>query len=92
MSPLEEMFGKSAQLSVLEYLIKKRGEITYLSGIAEGAGFSHSSVAKVIEPLLSKNIVIEKRIGKQMRIFTLNEDNETTKLILKFYDDLTKIQ
>ncbi len=92
MSPLEEIFGKSAQLSVLEYLMKTRGEITYLSGIAEGTGFSHSSVAKVIEPLLSKKIVIEKRIGKQMRIFTLNENNEATKLILKFYDDLSEIK
>jgi len=52
MSPLEKLFGKTAQLTVLEYLMKNKGEINYLSGIALGTGLYHSSVARVIEPLL----------------------------------------
>ncbi len=73
MSPLEKLFGKTAQLTVLEYLMKNRGEINYLSGIAQGTGLYHSSVARVLEPLLENNIVIEKKIGKQIRSFYLNE-------------------
>jgi hypothetical protein len=57
---LEKLFGKTAQLTVLEYLIKKRREINYISGMAEGTGLYHSSVATVLEPLLDNNIVIEK--------------------------------
>src|SRR4030042_3993501 len=90
MSPLEKLFGKTAQLTVLENLIKKRGEINYLSGIAEGTGLYHSSVARVLEPLLENNIVIEKKIGKQMRSFTLNEEHKATQLLLNFYNDLNK--
>jgi len=88
MSPLEKLFGKTAQLTVLEYLMKNKGEINYLSGIAQGTGLYHSSVARVIEPLLKNNFIIEKKIGKQIRSFHLNEEHEATKLLIKFYDEL----
>ena len=88
MSPLEKLFGKTAQLTVLEYLMKNKGEINYLSGIAQGTGLYHSSVARVIEPLLLNNIVVEKKIGKQIRSFYLNEEHEAAKLLIKFYDEL----
>jgi DNA-binding MarR family transcriptional regulator len=88
MSPLEKLFGKTAQLTVLEYLMKNKGEINYLSGIAQGTGLYHSSVARVIEPLLQNNIIIEKKIGKQIRSFYLNEEHKAAKLLIKFYDEL----
>ena len=91
MSEIEKIFGRNAQLIVLEYLIENRGTTTYLSGIAEEAGLSHSSVARVIEPLLDMNIVKEGKMGKQIRTFTLNEDSEVTKLLIRFYEDLNKI-
>jgi len=88
MSPLEKLFGKTAQLTVLEYLMKNKREINYLSGIAQGTGLYHSSVARVLEPLLQNNIVVEKKIGKQIRSFYLNEEHEAAKLLIKFYDEL----
>ena len=90
MSSLEKLFGKTAQLTVLEYLMKNKGEINYLSGIAHGTGLYHSSVARVLEPLLENNIVIEKKIGKQMRSFTQNEEHKATQLLMNFYNDLNK--
>ena len=74
----------------MNYLMKDKGELNYLSGIAEGTGLYHSSVARVLEPLLENNIVIEKKIGKQMRSFTLNEEHKATQLLLNFYNDLKK--
>jgi DNA-binding transcriptional regulator GbsR (MarR family) len=91
MNEIEKIFGRNAQLIVLEYIIRNRGTTTYLSGIAEETGLSHSSVARVIEPLLKMNIVKEGKMGKQIRTFTLNEDNEVTKLLIRFCDDLAKI-
>jgi len=91
MSEIEKIFGRNAQLIVLEYLIRNRGTTTYLSGIAEETELSHSSVARVIEPLLEMNIVKEGKMGKQIRTFTLNEDGEVTKLLIRFYEDLAKI-
>ncbi len=91
MTALAKIFGRNAQLIVLEYLIRNRGTITYLSGIAEETGLSHSSVARVIEPLLEMNIVKEGKMGKQIRTFTLNEDNRVTKLLIRFHRDLEEI-
>ncbi|MFQ6054431.1 MAG: MarR family transcriptional regulator [Methanosarcinales archaeon] len=91
MGKLEKVFGRNAQLIVLENLLNNRDEATYLSGIAEETGLSHSSVARVIAPLLKINIVTEKKVGKQLRTFKLNEDNELTQLLIRFYKELSKV-
>ena len=88
MTALEKIFGRTAQMTVLENLIEHQNESTYLSGIAEETGLSHSSVGRVIDPLLKVDVVIEKRLGKQIRTFRLNMDNKITKLILDFYTKL----
>ncbi len=91
MGDLAKIFGKTAQLTVLDYFMKNRGETTYLSGIAEATGLSHSSVARVIEPLLELGIVKEGKMGKQIRTFRLNEDNEITRLLIRFYKEAEEI-
>ncbi|MCX9011757.1 MAG: MarR family transcriptional regulator [Candidatus Methanoperedens sp.] len=91
-SYLEKIFGNSAQTVVLENLLKNRGEFIYLSGIARETGLSHSSVARVIEPLIENNLVIEKRLGKQIRTFALNEENDAMNLIIKCYHSLVALQ
>ena len=88
MSTFGTMFGQTAHIVVLQYLIRNRDQICYLSGIAEATGLSHSSVARVMEHLAQQNIVKENNIGKKMRTFTVNEGNEALKLLLQFYDDL----
>ena len=88
MSSFEALFGRTAHIIVLEYLIRNRDQICYLSGIAEDTGLSHSSVARVVEPLLQQGVIEEHDIGKKMRTFTVNEGNEALKLLLQFYDDL----
>ena len=65
-----------------------RGTFTYLSGIAEETGLSHSSVSRVIEPLLAIEIITEKKVGKQIRTFTLNDANPLTGFLMNFYDEL----
>jgi len=85
---LEKIFGKSAQLTVLEYLLGNQGKTTYLSGIAEDTELSHSSVSRVIEPLIEIGVVKEERVGKMIRTFTLNEESELTRNIKSFYNNV----
>ncbi len=85
---LDKIFGKTAQLTVLEYLLNNKDNDTYLSGIAYDTGLSHSTVSRVIEPLLEQEIITEKSLGKQIRIFKLNQKNELTQYLLKVYNDL----
>jgi len=91
MGSFEKIFGKTAQLTVMENLLKNRGNTTFLFGIAEETGLSHSSVSRVMEPLLKLGIVNEKKVGKTFRTFTLDEENELTKRLLKFDVDVSKI-
>jgi len=85
---LEKIFGKSAQLTVLEYLLGNQGKTTYLSGIAEDTELSHSSVSRVIEPLIEIGVVKEERVGKMIRTFILNEESELTRNIKSFYNNV----
>ncbi len=76
--------------NVLFWNVFRKGEINSLSGITGGTGVFHSIVARILEPILENNIVIEKKIGKQMRSFTLNEEHKATQLLMQFYNDLKK--
>jgi hypothetical protein len=91
MDPLEKIFGKTAQMTVLKNLIENQNESTYLSGIAEETGLSHSSVSRVITPLVGSGIVLEKPLGKQIRTFQLNSENEATQIIIDFYNKINQI-
>lgn len=91
MDSLEKLFGSTAQLQVLENLLDNRGQTTFLFGIAEETGLSHSSVSRVMRPLIDLGIVKEQKVGKVFRTFILNEENELTSKLLEFYKDVNKI-
>jgi len=91
MDPLERIFGKTAQMIVLKNLIERQNEPTYLSGIAEETGLSHSSVSRVITPLITAGVVQEKLLGKQIRTFQLNMESDATGLIIDFYNKINEV-
>ena len=92
MDSLENIFGKTARMTVLKNLIENQNEPTYLSGIAHETGLSNSSVSRVIIPLIGSGIVKEKPFGKQTRIFQLNMESEATKLILDLYNKINQVE
>jgi len=91
MDSMEKIFGKTAQMTVLKNLIDNQNEPTYLSGIAEATGLSHSSVSRVITPLVESGVILEKPLGKQIRTFQLNMESEAAKLIVEFYNKINQI-
>ncbi len=91
MDSMEKIFGKTAQMTVLKNLIENQDEPTYLSGIAEETGLSHSSVSRVITPLIASGVVREKPLGKQIRTFQLNTEIEATNVIIDFYNKINQI-
>jgi len=90
MDSMEKIFGKTAQMTVLKNLIENQNEPTYLSGIAEATGLSHSSVSRVIAPLVTSGVVQEKMLGKQVRLFQLNMESEATNVIVNFYSKINE--
>ena len=91
MASFEKLFGKTAQLQVLENILNNRGNTTFLFGIAEETGLSHSSVSRVMEPLIKLGIVKEQKVGKVFRTFALDEENELTRKLLKFHKETNKL-
>jgi predicted transcriptional regulator len=91
MDQLEKIFGKTAQMTVLKNLIERQNEPTYISGIAQETGLSNASVSRVITLLVGSGIIKEKPFGKQTRIFQANMENETTKLVIDFYNKINQM-
>jgi predicted transcriptional regulator len=91
MDPMEKIFGKTAQMTVLKNLIERPNEPTYLSGIAQETGLSHASVSRVITPLIRSGVVREKPLGKQIRTFQLNMESEATNAIVDFYNKINRM-
>jgi len=68
---------------VLEYLLNNKDSDTYLSGIAAQTGLSHSTVSRVIEPLLEIKIINKPRLGNRSGFFGWNKDHELTHTCLR---------
>jgi hypothetical protein len=48
-------------------------------------GMSPSTVARIVEPLVKEKIILFERFDQGMKIFTLNEVEEKTKVLVDFY-------
>lgn len=81
-----EILGKTVQLQVLVYLLNCSEEGDYQSGIAKANSLSHSSVSRVVEPLLREGVLIEKRLGKLIRIFRINPDSEIAQKTREYFE------
>lgn len=81
-----EVLGKTAQLQVLIHLLNCMEKEDYLSGIAKATKLSHSSVSRVMNPLLKAGIVTEKRLGKQIRIFQINPNSEIAQKTPEYFE------
>jgi hypothetical protein len=88
--PLEKIFGKTAQMTVLKNLIERQNEPTYISGIARETGLSHVSVSRVIVPLIRSGIVVEKPLGT-IRTFRVNPKSKAANLITEFFYEINNI-
>lgn len=83
-----EVLGKTAQLQVLVYLFNCIDKEDYLSGIAQATKLSHSSVSRVAAPLLKSGVVIEKRLGKLIRIFQINPSSEIAQKTREYFESV----
>ncbi|MGQ9719929.1 MAG: hypothetical protein ACUVXA_01215 [Candidatus Jordarchaeum sp.] len=92
MKELEEIFQNRAQIKVIQFFLENRGKAFNLSEVAEKVKVAHSTVGRVIKQLLGQSLVEEITRWKQMRIVRLNEENEKTKILIKFLEDIKKLK
>ena len=86
-SILTELFGDQIQTRVLQLLLQLEQinfKAIYLLKAAQLLHVSHSSVDRVIRPLLDNNFLLETGVGRR-RYFRLNMRNPIVQQLKEFY-------
>lgn len=90
---LIDLFQSKAQVRLVEYLLESAGsqKVFNQASLANLLGLSPSTIARIIEPLVNEKILLYDRFDQGMKIFTLNESEERTKLLIEFYKRLKEL-
>ncbi len=85
---LERVFASRAQTRVVEHFLDKPKEFFNLSRIAKETGLAHSTIHRVVQPLVDMGLVKEIRVGQQIRLFILEPEESKSKILTDFYEDI----
>lgn len=94
MTKFTEVFQSKAQVRLLEYFLESAGSqrVFNQATLANLLDVSPSTVARIVEPLIKEKILLYERFDQGMKIFTLNEAEEKTKVLLDFYRKLKELE
>ena len=85
---LEKIFASRAQTRVVQHFLDRPKEFFNLSRIAKETDLAHSTIHRVMEPLVTMGLVKEIRVGQQIRLFILETEQEVSKILANFYDQI----
>lgn len=88
MPTLMTFFGSKAQTKLIQYLLENLGKVFNQAGLARRLNLSPSTIARVLTPLIEKKVIRYEQVGGQMKIIALNEEEETVKILIQFYEKL----
>jgi len=90
---LSSLFQSKAQVKLLEYLLENAGaqKVFNQAALANYLGLSPSTIARIVEPLIQQRIILFERFDQGMKIFTLNESEEKTRLLVEFHKRIRDI-
>lgn len=91
MTVLTRLFGSKSQTKLIEYLLEHRGRVFHQAGLSRFLSMSPSTIARIVEPLIMENIIVYDKIGEQMKLFVLNEEDEKVKILLDFYEKIKRV-
>ena len=85
---LEKVFASRAQTRVVQHFLDRPKEIINLSRLAKETGLAHSTIHRVMQPLVDMGLVKEIKAGQQIRLFILETEDERSKIISDFYSQI----
>jgi DNA-binding IclR family transcriptional regulator len=85
---LESIFASRAQTRVVQLFLDRPKEFFNLSRTAKEAGLAHSTIHRVMQPLVDMGFVKEIRVGQQIRLFILETEGARSKIIGDFYKQI----
>lgn len=85
---LEKVFASRAQTRVVQHFLERPKEFFNLSRIAKETGLAHSTIHRVMQPLVDMGLVKEIKVGQQIRLFILETEETKSKILADFYDQI----
>lgn len=85
---LEKIFASRAQTRVVQHFLDRPKEFFNLSRVANETGLAHSTIHRVMQPLVDMGIVKEIKVGQQIRLFILETEDPKSKIISDFYSSI----
>jgi DNA-binding IclR family transcriptional regulator len=88
MKKLNELFGPSKYLRVLDLFLQNPEEFMNLREVARRIDKNPASIMKVLPSLVNRRYISLTRIGAKVVAYKLNKDNKKVKLLLEFLQKL----
>ncbi|MFX1482580.1 MAG: helix-turn-helix transcriptional regulator [Promethearchaeota archaeon] len=85
---LEKVFASRAQTRVVQHFLDHPKQFFNLSRLAKETGLAHSTIHRVMQPLVDMGLVKEIKAGQQIRLFILETEDERSKIISDFYSQI----
>ena len=82
---LEKVFASRAQTRVVQHFLDRPKDFFNLSRIAKETGLAHSTIHRVMQPIVDMGLVKEIKVGQQIRLFILETEEDKSKIIAEFY-------
>lgn len=81
---LNELFGPSIRLLVLDLFLEKPDTLMNLREIARMVNKNPGSISRVMPRLLEEGFLEQHKVGKVTYAYRLNTENEVVKLLIDF--------
>ena len=81
---LTEIFASRKHTELLEFLLENRDKIFTQSKLSEYLRCSPSTISRVVDNLKREGIILEERLGTQLKIIALNLEREKVKILIDF--------
>ena len=88
MERLNDLFGPSKYLIVLDLFLQNPEDFMNLREVARRIKKNPASVMKVLPILVDRNYISLTRIGAKVVAYRLNKDNKIVKLLVEFLQQL----
>ncbi len=88
MKKLNELFGPSKYLIVLDLFLQNPEEFMNLREIARRIEKNPASIMKVLPSLVNRDYISRTKIGAKVVAYKLNKNNKKVKLLLEFLQKL----
>jgi predicted transcriptional regulator len=85
---LEKIFASRAQTRVVQHFLDNPKDFFNLSRVAKETGLAHSTIHRVMQPLVDMGIIKEIKVGQQIRLFILESEESKSKIISEFYETI----